>query len=215
MRRTLLICTLIAACAVVVTAAFLPASSNDSGASRRALVTNSTPAGSKSWAARMGWRYVSYSEGDVSLSLSIEPMVNGPDRVYVPDVPNWLKAAPSWTKESRAEVLSRLKSVAWNRKLVWRECDCPLQLGEHTVIRGTLESTPGGQALEERRLFEPGSKLTHKEAHKLWHEGARMFADQTKGAVTIYMSEVITDSVFQVIELPALKKNPNVTLVFK
>jgi len=101
----------------------------------------------------MGWRYVSYSEGDVSLWLQIEPMVKGADRVYVPDESRWLKDAPSWTRESRAKVLSRLKSVAWNRKLEWQECECPLPLEEHKVIPGSLESTPGGQALEERRLF--------------------------------------------------------------
>jgi len=42
-----------------------------------------------------------------------------------------------------------------------------------------------------------------------------MFVGQAKGNVTIYMTEVIQDSVFQAVELPALKKNPNVTLVFK
>ena len=37
--------------------------------------------GNESWTARMGWRYVTYVEGDVSLWLSIEPMVKGDDRV--------------------------------------------------------------------------------------------------------------------------------------
>jgi len=78
-----------------------------------------------------------------------------------------------------------------------------------------LESTPGGRALEDRRLFEAGSKVTHERAHEMWHEAARMFAEQAKGKVTIFMSEVIPDSVFQAVELPALKKNPNVTLDFK
>src|SRR5688572_13626505 len=120
--------------------------------------------GNESWTARMGWRYVTYVEGDVSLSLSIEPMVKGDDRVYVPNEASWLKEAPSWTRERRLEVLSRLKSVKWNRKLTWQECECPLSLGPHEVIRGSLESTPGGRALEERRLFEPGSKVKHEQA---------------------------------------------------
>lgn len=214
MFRTSLICTVIAACAVVVTAAFLSAPSVDSSAFTKSPA-NSTPVGNQTWMARMGWRYVSYSEGDVSLWLQIEPMVKGADRVYVPDESRWLKDAPSWTRESRAKVLSRLKSVAWNRKLEWQECECHLRLEEHKVIPGSLESTPGGQDLEERRLFEPGSKTTHAQAHKVWHEGARMFAEQAKGSVTIYASEVIPNSVFQAVELPALKKNPNVTLVFK
>lgn len=163
----------------------------------------------------MGWRYVSYTEGNVSLHLSIEPMVKGDDRVYVPNESSWLKVTPSWTSEQRSRILSRLKSYPWNRKLTWQECDCPLSLGPHEVIRGSLESTPGGQALEDERLFEPGSKITHEQAHEKWHQAARMFAEQARGNVTIFMSEVVPDSVFQAVELPALKKNPNVTLIFK
>jgi hypothetical protein len=90
-----------------------------------------------------------------------------------------------------------------------------LSVGPVKVIHGSLESTEGGQALEAQRLFEPGSKMTHEQAHQLWHTAARMFAEQASGTVTIFMSEVIPDSVFQAVELPALKNNPNVTLVFK
>jgi hypothetical protein len=201
--RTSLIFTIVATFAVSAVACF--SVSND----------GATSVGPESWTARMGWRYVAYVDGDVSLSLSIEPMVEGDDRVYVPNEASWLKEAPSWTRERRAEVLSRLKSVAWNRKLTWQECECPLSVGPHAVIRGSLESTPGGRALEDRRLFETGSRVKHEQAHDLWNEAARMFAGQASGTVTIFMSEVIPDSVFQAVELPALKKNPNVTLVFK
>jgi hypothetical protein len=182
---------------------------------RTTPISNPMQVTDSSWEAHMGWRYVSYSEGDVSLSLSIEPMVKGADRVYVPDEASWLKAMPSWTSAQRSQVLSRLKSIPWNRKLSWQECECPLSVGPIKVIRGSLESTEGGRALEARRLFEPGSKVTHEEAHEEWHTAARMFAAQARGIVTIFMSEVIADSVFQAIELPELKKNPNVTLVFK
>jgi hypothetical protein len=163
----------------------------------------------------MGWRYVAYVEGEVSLSLSIEPMVKGDDRVYVPNEAIWLKQAPSWTRERRSQILSRVKAVAWNRKLTWQECECPLSLGPYRVVPGSLESTSGGRALEDQRLFENGGKATHEQAHRIWQEAARMFAEQARGTVTIFMSEVIPDSVFQAVELPALKKNPNVTLVFK
>lgn len=69
--------------------------------------------------------------------------------------------------------------------------------------------------MEDQRLFEPGSPYTHEQAHEIWHEVVRKFVGQAKGKVTIFMSEVIPDSVFQAVELPALKENPNVTLVFK
>lgn len=215
MRRTPFIFAVVAALAVVLAAACLPISKYDavqSGMSQRA---NSTPIGDASWTAGMGWRYVAYIEGDISLWLSIEPMVKGEDRVYVPNEASWLKAGPSWTRERRLEVLSRLKSVKWNRKLTWQECECALSLDPYKVIPGSLESTSGGRALEDQRLFEPGSKTTHEQAHKMWQDGARMFAEQARGRVTIFATGVIPDSVFGVVELPALKKNPNVTLVFK
>jgi hypothetical protein len=66
-----------------------------------------------------------------------------------------------------------------------------------------------------RWLFEPGSRLTHEEAHKVWHEGARMFARQVKGSVKIFMKQVIPGSVFQEIELPTLLENPNAKVKFK
>ena len=163
----------------------------------------------------MGWRYVAYAEGDVSFQLQIEPMVKGNDVVYVPNEASWLRKGPSRTKERRAEVLSRLKSVAWNRKLSWREGDYSLILGPLTVIPGSLESTPGGKALEDQRFFEPGSKVTHERAHEMWEEGARLMAEQASGTVRIFAREVVPGSVFQAVELPALLKNPNVTLVFK
>lgn len=184
--------------------------------------TSPSVIGDDGWTARMGWRYVAYVEKDkgVSLSLDIEPMVKGDDRVYVPNESNWLKEAPSWARERRSEILDRLKSVAWNRKLTWREVEYSVSISvrdRDIPIPGSLESTPGGRELEDRRMFEPGSKYTHEEAHKIWHEGARMYSELVKGEVNIFMGgkPAIKDSVFEAIELPTLKKNPNVTLVFR
>ena len=215
MKRALLIFTAIATFAVAGAVTACSWASDRAGGSSMSKTTNAKAIGDESWTARMGWRYVAYVEGEVEFWLPIDPMVKGDDRVYVPDEASWLKAAPAATKNQRSEILARLKSAGWNRKLSWQECDCPLAVGPPVVIPGSLESTAGGQALEDRRLFEPGSKVKPEEAHDLWHEGARMFAEQATGTVTIFMSELIPDSVFQAIELPALKKNPNVTLLFK
>ena len=163
MSRRLLILTVVAAFAFVAAVAS-PISKN--GVSAMPQNSDSAPIGNESWTARMGWRYVEYREGDISLSLPIEPMVKGDDRVYVPDEASWLKGAPSWKRERISEVLTRLRSVAWNRKLTWQECECPFSLGPNQVIPGSLESTAGGSELEDRRLFEPGSKVTHEQAHK-------------------------------------------------
>ena len=215
MNRAFLRFTGIATFAVAAAVCCFAATPDRAGSAVTLPANNSIARDKESWTARMGWRYVSYVEGDVSLWLLIEPMVKGDDHVYVPNEASWLKGAPSETGRRRLEILSRLKSIAWNRNLAWHDCECPLHFGPHEVIHGTLESTPGGRALEDRRLFEPGSKVKHDHAHDLWHEAARMFAEQAKGTVTIFMGEVVPNSVFQAIELPTLKKNPQVTLVFK
>jgi hypothetical protein len=204
---------------VALAAAFFQASAARVGALAQADVKGGRGAsavGDGRWTAEMGWRYVSYTEGGASLSLQIEPMVKGGDLVYVPTEGGWSRTAPDWARRRRAEILSRLKSVGWNRKLEWPEGDRS-RVGTSPLrpVPGSLESTPGGRALEEMRLFDPGGDIPHERAHELWHEAARAFVKQARGEVTIVMTRVVPDSVFQAIELPELKKNPNVTLVFR
>ncbi|HEY0049382.1 MAG TPA: hypothetical protein VGB68_08870 [Pyrinomonadaceae bacterium] len=175
---------------------------------------NSSPVGGDGWSAEMGWRYVSYIEENTAIALQIEPMARGEDIVYVPDEANWLKSAPDWARQRREEILARLKSVMWNRRLVWQQGKG--SFGASRFVPGSLESTWGGQRLEKRRMFHPGSKITHEEAHELWHDAARLFAGQARGEVTIFKgAQGMPGTVFQEVELPALEINPNVTLVFK
>ena len=166
----------------------------------------------------MGWRYVAYIEGENSLSLSIEPLVKGNDLVFVPDEQSWLKLAPPWARERRAEILERLISVAWNRNSTWLEGEyvfSPLGPNLDDAMPNSLEATPGGQALENMRMFEPGSRVTHKQAHKMWREAARTVAERAQGQVTVHTAGVIPNSVFQAIVLPVLKKNRKVTIIYE
>lgn len=212
--RKLLISLAVIATVNVVAAAYSDVQHRQANVSGK---RRSTVIGDGRWTARMGWRYVSYIEGDASISFQIEPMVKGADRVYVPSESSWLRTAPEWVRPRRAEILSRLKLVKWNRRLEWPESD-KSSVGNYssdTPIPGSLESTPGGRALENMRMFEPGSKVTHAQAHRIWHDAARAVVELATGTVTIFMSGVVPGSVFQEIELPALKRNPNVTIVFK
>ena len=204
---------------LAVIAAFVSAAAYSKASSWESDINNgrsSAQIGDGRWTAEMGWRYVGYREGDASLSLQIEPMVKGGDLVYVPGESGWLRTAPDWARQRRAEILSRLKSVKWNRKLEWTESD-KSRVGSLALdpIPGSLESTPGGRALERMRMFQPGSDVSHERAHEMWHEAARVFASQARGTATIFMRGVVPNSVFQAIELPELKKNLNVTLIFK
>jgi hypothetical protein len=168
------------------------------------------------WDARMGWRFVSYGEQGLWLSFQIEPMAKGPDIVYVPDESVWSQGAPSWAEERRDEIMGRLESVPWNRKLTWEVSAkggvTPARKPDEPVPH-SLESTPVGRLLERLRLFEPGGMSSHDFSHKLWHWAARKFAATARGQVNLFIEgEPIPDSVFQAVELPALQANPHVTL---
>jgi hypothetical protein len=176
--------------------------------------TGSLPGGD-GWTARMGWRHVTYIEGRRSLSFQIEPMAVGADVVYIPNAQAWLRFAPSWASACASKILDRLKSIAWTRELEWSERVDSSFLTSDAPVPGSLESTPGGLQLEARRLFHPGSTLTHAQAHEVWHMAARRFAEAARGRVTIFASGVNPRTVFGAVELPALRANPNVILDFK
>jgi hypothetical protein len=168
------------------------------------------------WDARMGWRFVAYGEQGLWLSFQIEPMFKGPDVVYFPDESVWSRSAPSWAEGRRAEILCRLESVPWKRKLTWAESakgTVSLRRRPGEPVPRSLESTPVGRLLERLRLFEPGGIGSHDFSHKLWHWAARKFASTARGEVNLFMrEEPIPDSVFQAVELPALQANRHVTL---
>lgn len=168
------------------------------------------------WDARMGWRFVSYGEQGLWLSFQIEPMAKGPDLVYFPGESKWSQSAPSWAEGRRAEILGRLESVQWNRKLTWTESargTVTLRRKPDEPVPRSLESTPIGRLLERLRLFEPGGIGSHDFSHKLWHWAARQFAATARGEVNLFMGEEpVRGSVFEAVELPALRANRNVTL---
>lgn len=167
------------------------------------------------WAAYMGWRYITYVEGQKLLSFQIEPMVMGADVVYIPNTMAWSLAAPSWAGAGSSKILARLKSIAWKRELEWQESADASFLANDAPVSGSLESTSGGQQLEAKRLFHPDSSLTHAQAHEVWHVAERRFAEAARGRVTIFASGVNPKSVFGAVALPALRANPGVTLDFK
>jgi hypothetical protein len=168
-----------------------------------------------SWSAKMGWRFVTYTQKEGVLSLQIEPMAKGPDIVYVPDEETWAKAAPSWAQSIASDILARVKSVAWKRELLWQRSSGAPFLNSDQPIPGSIESTKGGEYLEQMRMFDPNSPFTHAQCHEVWHQACQRFAAAASGRVSIFEGGVIPDSVFQAVELPALRANPNVTLEFK
>ena len=173
--------------------------------------------GGDGWTSLLDWRVITYQEGRQHLSLQVEPMAQGPCRVYVPSESAWQQRAPAWARGRRAEILQRLRSVAWNRDLAWPESDGSTVSDVHAQVPvpGSLESTPGGQQLQAMWVFHPDSptRWSAVDSKRVWLAAAEQMCLQLSGEVPVHISEVIPGSVFQDVELPALRRNPKVRVV--
>lgn len=176
-----------------------------------------TARGTAEWTCWLNWRVLTYQEGNQHLSLQVEPMSMGPCRVYVPSPAAWQRQAPDWARGRRDEILQRVRSIAWNRDLDWPDSDQATVSGLHaqTPVPGSLESTKGGQQLQALWLFHPDSpaRFSKYDSKRAWISGAEQMCLQAAGPVPVHVSAVIPGSVFQAVELPALRRNPKVHLV--
>lgn len=178
----------------------------------------SPPGAAPSCHCLLGWRVLTLQQGENWLSLQVEPMKDGPCRVYLPSAERWLAEAPAWAREQREALLAQARRIAWNRDLLWTESPRARFWHRHVYdpVEGSLESTPGGRQLERMKLFHPDSpvRFSKQDAKRAWCSGAEQMCLQAAGMVNIDMREVIAGSVFQEIELPTLQRNPKVTLSF-
>lgn len=167
--------------------------------------------------AYMGWKYVRYTQDNKSIIFIIDPMIGRPDLVYVPDEASWKKTAPKWAKNLRSHILNVLKSIPWNRKLDWVNTKTKViekDIVEEFIFPGTPEATLGGRKYSAFGLFEPGNPVSPEEAHELWCDLEKKFAEETRGIVTVYSKKAKPHSVFNKIALPALQNNARVSLEY-
>ncbi|MDD2402727.1 MAG: hypothetical protein PHD60_11110, partial [Clostridia bacterium] len=76
----------------------------------------------------------------------------------------------------------------------------------------TLEMTPGGKWLDDLKLFEnPEIELTPKQSMEVWSRLSERYAQQASGAVTAFSKSARPLSIFNTVELPALRSNTNIT----
>lgn len=164
----------------------------------------------------MGWRYISYCDGEEKLVFVVEPMFGTEDIVYLPNEETWNKNVPQWAKENRETIIENIKEIKWNRNLKWIEDEnadvFSMSKEENTSFEGTLEGTKAGQDLINLNLFNSNSLLPAEKVHELWCVLERKFAEQAEGEVSIYSNEIILNSVFQAITLKALIENTKVVL---
>jgi hypothetical protein len=166
----------------------------------------------------MWYRFVTYREGANVVSLVVDVMADGPDIVFVPSARAWDKSAPAFAQGRRDQILERLKGVKWNRELLWEVSDadaCSTRDPSSSTVHGSIESTPGGKLLEQQNLFGPDSAVGFSGARTLWSQAEMQYAAQARGRVTLFVSAARENSMFKLVSLPALKRNPNVTLDFK
>lgn len=78
----------------------------------------------------------------------------------------------------------------------------------------TLEMTEGGKLLDDLQLYAEGSPLTKDQADAVWRKLSEKYADGASGNVYGYVEGSWEESVFNTVEFPALKDNPNVTNIF-
>jgi len=79
--------------------------------------------------------------------------------------------------------------------------------------RTTLEMTPGGKFLDDLQLFGPNSPLTPEQATQVWSRLSQRFAAEASGNVTGFVRGARPEGIFNTVEFPAPRANPNVTNV--
>jgi hypothetical protein len=78
----------------------------------------------------------------------------------------------------------------------------------------TLEMTPGGKYLDDLKLFEQDSPLKPDQAVRVWSRLSQRYAEQAAGNVFCFVTGARPTGVFTTVELPELKKNRKVGVMY-
>ncbi|WP_026881388.1 hypothetical protein [Clostridium akagii] len=164
---------------------------------------------------KMGWKHLSYIQGDEKIVFNIEPMVGEADIIYIPNDEIWSESQINWARESKKEILRDINTIDWNRDIVLNECDIALKcmpIDNDEIEEGTMESTEAAKEFGSLYLFDPDKKVQKEQVHELWCTLEQRFAEQAQGKVTVYANAIIENSVFNKISIETLLKNDNVVL---
>ena len=115
------------------------------------------------------------------------------------------------------ELVEKLDVTTFIAKSVFYSGAGNRKLAEQYAIaedKTTLEMTPGGKLLDDLKLFEQGSPLTPEQATRVWSRLSQRYAAQAAGDVFCFVSGARPTGVFTTIELPELKKNRKVGVMY-
>lgn len=158
---------------------------------------------------KMGWRFLSFVKGPNKLVFYIEPMIDKPDILYLPQ-----NNLSYYDKDEMRELIS---SIEWNRNIILQDDDVDLiciSPEELEFQEGTLEATEAGREFLAMDLFNPDKKVSKEQAHELWCILEKRFAESVEGNVQIHATSIIENSVFNKIVIPALLNNDKAVLNF-
>jgi hypothetical protein len=164
---------------------------------------------------KMGWRFLSYIQGNEKIVFNIEPMVKESDILYIPKNQIWRESSPKWASENKDQILESIKAIDWNRNIRFNKCDIKLKcmlIGQDEFEEGTMESTEAAKEFQRLYLFDPDKKVEKEQVHELWCTLEKRFAEGVNGRVTIYSKSIVENSVFNKITMPTLLENEKVTL---
>ena len=77
----------------------------------------------------------------------------------------------------------------------------------------TLEMTAGGSWLDSQNLFEAGSNVSPDQAYTVRSTFSQRYAESASGNVVGFVEGAGPMSIFNTVEYPALRANPNITNV--
>ncbi|WP_298845001.1 hypothetical protein [Clostridium sp.] len=111
---------------------------------------------------KMGWKYLSYINGDEKIVFNIEPMVGEADIIYTPNDKMWKGCSAKWVRQNRDKILNDIRSIEWNRDIAFNECSIGFKympIDKTEIEEGTMESTKAAKEFQSLYLFDPDKKV--------------------------------------------------------
>ncbi len=161
----------------------------------------------------MQWKQVKYINGGHNVTFEIIPMFTGRDIVLFPTAELWTETQDVFSDQERVEIIFLLERIAWKREIRVVEANIKPVIDSNDIpVSGSIESTPGYQAMASKNLFDPQSPLSNSQVKEIYCILEKRFAESASGVVAIPRDEILRESILEKVSIPALKENRNAIL---